>query len=445
MEPRALPGRLSCRRATSHATGGAIACAIACALPVLAGCGTSAPVRTVTVSAHTRVATHASASTSSRTHTTVVAATPTKVTVTVTSTPGATVTSAVAVRAPTAHPRPKPAASAPPLLSITALVAHDRSGVIRIQVQTCDDQAIGSGFLVGRRQVATVEHVVDGAARIVLVQNGQRVATGTVIGEDPQRDLALVRTSRPIRGHVFRFAARNPALGEPVTAIGFPLGLPLTVTSGSVSGLGRTIPIDGVRRRELVQTDAALNPGNSGGPLIAATNGNVVGLVDLGTNLANGLGFAVSARVAGPLLAAWRAAPQPVPAARCPVAATPAPAPAPTPAPRTGPVGVVNRYWGDIAAGDYAGAYDQFAPTASVGSEAQFAADEREAGIRHIDFVGQPGGVSGSSAIVDVVYLQTVDRQFGCRTWTGDYVMTLYDDRSAIQQAELTPAACGGD
>ncbi|HET7127923.1 MAG TPA: trypsin-like peptidase domain-containing protein, partial [Gaiellaceae bacterium] len=86
---------------------------------------------------------------------------------------------------------------------------------------------------------------------------------------------------------------------------------------GSVSGLGRTIPIADVNRRQLVQTDAAVNPGNSGGPLLATDTGKVVGLVDLGTAQANGISFAVSAGVASPLLKAWQVAPQPTAESYC--------------------------------------------------------------------------------------------------------------------------------
>jgi hypothetical protein len=197
------------------------------------------------------------------------------------------------------------------------LIAKTRSGVIRIETTACGEEAIGTGFLLSPTLVATVEHVVDGAVRITLSRNGKTLGYGTVIGEDPTRDLALVRTSKPITGYRFTFADRAPQLGEDVLALGFPLGLPLTVTKGSVSGLGRTIPIDNVRRRQLVQTDAAVNPGNSGGPLLATDTGDVVGLVDLGTTQANGISFAVSAAVASPLLDAWKVAPQPVAFAYC--------------------------------------------------------------------------------------------------------------------------------
>lgn len=205
-------------------------------------------------------------------------------------------------------------ASAP--RSFADVVSTVQSGVIRIETSTCTGGEIGTGILLGPRLVATVEHVVDGAQTITLKRDGQVVGHGTVIGSDSARDVALIRSDRPITGHHFKLAARAPRLGEDVAAIGFPLGLPLTVTRGSVSGLGRTIPINGINRTRLVQTDAAVNPGNSGGPLMT-DSGLVVGLVDLGTNQANGLAFAVGAQTAGPLLRAWAGAPQAVAATSC--------------------------------------------------------------------------------------------------------------------------------
>ena len=100
-------------------------------------------------------------------------------------------------------------------------------------------------------------------------------------------------------------------------AFGFPLGLPLTVTKGSVSGLDRTIAIEGTQRRKLVQTDTALNPGNSGGPLIALGSGNVVGLVDAGNTEANGIAWAVNSKVAAAFIEAWKTSPQPVSGPTC--------------------------------------------------------------------------------------------------------------------------------
>jgi S1-C subfamily serine protease len=138
-----------------------------------------------------------------------------------------------------------------------------------------------------------------------------------VIGADEIRDLAVIRTDRPLHGYVFKLANDAPRLGEEVGAIGFPLGLPLTVTKGSISGLNRSIKIDGVTRQRLLQTDAELNPGNSGGPLISLSSGKVVGLVDAGATGVNGISFAVNSRAARALVEAWKAAPQPVALREC--------------------------------------------------------------------------------------------------------------------------------
>lgn len=233
--------------------------------------------------------------------------------------------------------------------SFADVVSAVRSGVIRIEADTCEGTGIGTGFLVGPRLIATVEHVVDGATSVKLKRGKTTLGTATVIGEDRDRDLALLRADHVLSGHQFQLLSESPRLGQEVAAIGFPLGLPLSVSRGSVSGLKRSIPIEGITRRRLVQTDAAVNPGNSGGPLLTADTGQVVGLVDLGTNEANGIAFAVSAQVAQPLLTAWRTAPQPVAASQCDYGYSPPAEAAPEPAPTTD----ASTYDGDYFAIDY--------------------------------------------------------------------------------------------
>jgi S1-C subfamily serine protease len=229
-------------------------------------------------------------------------------------------------------------AARPAVPNLADVVASVRSGIVRIETETCDETAVGTGFLVGPRLVATVAHVIDGALSITLKRNGQTAGSATVIGTDASRDLALLRTTVPMDGHVFTLARRPPRLGADVAAIGFPLDLPLTVTRGTISGAGRTVKIDGINRRGLIQTDAAVNPGNSGGPLVSIKNGEVVGLMDLKNVEASGIGFAVSAHDADPLLEAWKTAPKPVAAAACTsdsgetASVTPAPARQPAPA-----------------------------------------------------------------------------------------------------------------
>src|SRR5579862_2302927 len=206
------------------------------------------------------------------------------------------------------------------------LVSQVRTGIVRIQATDCRNGDLGTGFLIAPNLVATVDHVVAGAATIELSTGGSRHrVAATVIGADAGQDVALLRTARPIAGHIFTLARRAPRLGEGVAAFGFPFALPLTVTRGSVSGLGRTIPIDGQQRSDMVQTDAAINPGNSGGPLISVDTDEVIGLVDLGSTKANGIGFAVSAHIAEPLIRRWQQLPQPPPPPACNVATAPSP------------------------------------------------------------------------------------------------------------------------
>jgi Trypsin-like peptidase domain len=242
----------------------------------------------------------------------------------------------------------RPAASAPKATSnprfgqptLADTVARVRSGVLRIETNLCDGEGQGTGFLLSPRLIATVQHVVDGASAITIKRNGEILTSATVIGADPDADVALLRTDAPISGFHFKLADRRPRLAEDVASIGFPLGLPLSVDRGTVSGSDRTVEIDGIKRTQLIQTDAALNPGNSGGPLISVTNGRVVGLVDLKNVEASGVGFAVSADVAQPLIDAWSLAPQPEPATDCSTPAVdPTEAATPSAEPAVGHVG----------------------------------------------------------------------------------------------------------
>ncbi len=328
--------------------------------------------------------------------------------------------------------------------SFPTFVGSVRSGVIRIQTTTCDSQEVGTGFLLSPRLVATVEHVVDGATRVLLKQNGVTVATGTVVGADQARDVALVRTSRPIRGYAFTIARRPPGLGEHVAAFGFPFGLPLSVNEGSVSGLDRAIPIDNITRRHLVQTDAAVNPGNSGGPLVTTDTHQVVGLVDLGTNQANGLAFAVSASVARPLLEAWKATPQPIANASCGGSSVQAsPSASPTSAPD--PTDALYSYWTLLQNGDYRQAYNLFSPDEQrrvQGLNAWLAYYTRDPVVSVTNANFTLSSTTGNQATVDVNSLETVGAATGCRDWAGSYNLIYQGAAWLIDYANLTFAAC---
>ena len=159
--------------------------------------------------------------------------------------------------------------------------------------------ATGSGFLVSPEGfIVTNSHVVNKSREIVVNLPDGSSYQAEPIGEDPSTDLAVIR----VYGHNFIHAgfgdSRQLKVGQLVIAIGNPFGFQFTVTTGVVSALGRSMYsytgrlIDGV-----IQTDAALNPGNSGGPLINA-NGEVIGINTAIISSAQGLCFAVGSSVA---------------------------------------------------------------------------------------------------------------------------------------------------
>lgn len=188
-------------------------------------------------------------------------------------------------------------------------------GVVRIDADLCEDGGVGTGFLVDPRHAVTASHVVAGSTSL-SVSSGDATVGGAVVGFDEENDLALVELERALDGHLFEFAAATPAVGDPVGLIGYPLGEPLSLSTGTVSGLDRTIPVPGSQIEGLIQTDVAANPGNSGGPLLD-TDGAVIGVLLAGRADGVGLIYAMSAEVARPIVGGWQLDPRPYDAGPC--------------------------------------------------------------------------------------------------------------------------------
>jgi putative serine protease PepD len=211
----------------------------------------------------------------------------------------------------------QPASSTSTVDSLTELYKQDAPGIVDITVESTTSggssgfpfgqpggsqkqKAEGTGFVIDSKgNILTAEHVVDGANSIKVEFEDGSTTKATLVGSDKSTDTAVIHVDVPASQlHPLKLgSSASVQPGQSVVAIGSPFGLPETMTAGIVSATSRTITApNGFSITDAIQTDAAINHGNSGGPLIDAATNTVIGIndqIESDSNDNAGVGFAV--------------------------------------------------------------------------------------------------------------------------------------------------------
>jgi S1-C subfamily serine protease len=205
-------------------------------------------------------------------------------------------------RAPAAHAALLDAYSE----AVSRAVEQTHAAVVHLETRDADRRAAeapgggsGSGFFISPDgYIMTNSHVVHGAGQIrAFLADGRRLPA-ELIGDDPETDLAILRAGGGEFAHLTFADSDQVRPGQIAIALGSPMGFQQTVTAGIVSGLGRSLRgVSGRLIDNIIQTDAALNPGNSGGPLIN-TRGEIIGVNTAIIRPAQGICFAIASNIA---------------------------------------------------------------------------------------------------------------------------------------------------
>ena len=196
-------------------------------------------------------------------------------------------------------PAPSPSPSATASLTVPAIYQRVAPSVVAIQA----GRGSGTGIIVADDgTIITADHVIADASAVVVTYADGTLTRATVLSSNKQMDIALLTPARLPQIVVPATLGGIADIGAPVVAIGNPLGLTDSVSAGVVSGLNRSVVTSTGKRSGLIQFDASVNPGSSGGPLLDVRGmviGIVVGLAEPdGREAFAGIGFAVPIGVA---------------------------------------------------------------------------------------------------------------------------------------------------
>lgn len=196
---------------------------------------------------------------------------------------------------------------------LKTIIHESQKFVVSIEVETLDGKVTGSGFLYNNKgDIITNAHVAGNASSVTIKMADTAIYEGVVIGRSDTMDVALIRVPELANKNPFKVMKdKNFEVGDEVIALGSPLGLQNTATTGIISGVDRDFTIDRYEYKGVYQISAPISPGNSGGPLLDRKTGEVLGINSAKVGEEN-IGFSIPIKQVLSLVDGWSANPSSV-------------------------------------------------------------------------------------------------------------------------------------
>ncbi|MFD1851517.1 S1C family serine protease [Oceanobacillus bengalensis] len=191
-------------------------------------------------------------------------------------------------------------------MQLKDVIEEAQKKVVKIELA---DGSFGSGFLYNDKgDVITNAHVVAGAKDVNIITSDERTFDGVVIGISTDIDVAVVRVDGLHGQDPLPIRTEKAEIGDEVLALGNPLGLDNTVTTGIISGIDRDLELPPYHYEDVYQISAPIAPGNSGGPLVHSESGEVLGINSAASDV-GAIGFSIPIQNVLPMIKGWSDSP----------------------------------------------------------------------------------------------------------------------------------------